>query len=499
MGWAMTGGCVNKREANVMRITVQIIVESDDGQTETVQQIVALDRGSLQPDALGLTIAEAKDILLGVQQTMVTRQAEEYATQSRCCSACGKPRPRKGEHEIVYRTLFGKLKLNSPRYYECRCVGTGRKSESPLAECLGERAAPELVYLETKFASLMSYGLTVELLAEVLPLANQINTTGVRRQVRRVSERLESELGEEQIQFVEEGRGDQDTLPAPSPPLTVGLDGGYVHATGQRSRTEGWFEVIVGKSMPEEGKAKCLAFVNKQGAKPKRRLFEFLKSQGMRPSQQVTFFSDGGETVRNLPRYLNPESEHWLDWFHITMRLTVMGQMTKGIASEAEINCPQEIEENEDVQVDTAAIEKSLERTKWFLWHGNVCRALEVVEDLECGLESSEGSSEKRRKLLKAVKEFGHYIGANKTFIPNYGDRHRHGETISTAFVESAVNYVVSKRMVKKQQMRWSEGGAHQLLQVRTQVLNEDLRRTFCRWYPGLPNLFSDAEMKEAA
>ncbi len=40
--------------------------------------------------------------------------------------------------------------------------------------------------------------------------------------------------------------------------------------------------------------------------------------------------------------------------------------------------------------------------------------------------------------------------------------------------------------MVKKQQTRWTPRGAHSLLQVRTRVLNEDLRPTFERWYPGL-------------
>jgi hypothetical protein len=45
---------------------------------------------------------------------------------------------------------------------------------------------------------------------------------------------------------------------------------------------------------------------------------------------------------------------------------------------------------------------------------------------------------------------------------------------------------VISKRMVKKQQMRWTARGAHLLLQVRTQVLNDDFRQTFERWYPGL-------------
>jgi hypothetical protein len=43
---------------------------------------------------------------------------------------------------------------------------------------------------------------------------------------------------------------------------------------------------------------------------------------------------------------------------------------------------------------------------------------------------------------------------------------------------------VVSKRFVKKQQMRWSERGAHLLLQIRAQVLNGDWRPTLSRWYP---------------
>ena len=80
------------------------------------------------------------------------------------------------------------------------------------------------------------------------------------------------------------------------------------------------------------------------------------------------------------------------------------------------------------------------------------------------------------------------YIEANQNFIPNYGDRCRHGEKISTAFAESAVNQVVSKRMVKKQQMQWTESGAHNLLQIRTKVLNNQLRETFVRWYPGMQN-----------
>ena len=48
------------------------------------------------------------------------------------------------------------------------------------------------------------------------------------------------------------------------------------------------------------------------------------------------------------------------------------------------------------------------------------------------------------------------------------------------------MHQVITKRMVKKQQMCWTERGAHLLLQVRTQGLNDDLRATFKRWYPGM-------------
>jgi hypothetical protein len=68
--------------------------------------------------------------------------------------------------------------------------------------------------------------------------------------------------------------------------------------------------------------------------------------------------------------------------------------------------------------------------------------------------------------------------------IPNYGERYRHGECISTGFVEPTENQVVSKRMVKKQQMQWTKRGAHLLLQIRTRVLNGEWEETFRMWYP---------------
>jgi len=117
-----------------------------------------------------------------------------------------------------------------------------------------------------------------------------------------------------------------------------------------------------------------------------------------------------------------------------------------------------------------------------------VFQALKVLTTIHLDLELASWERDdngKIGKLCKTVQEFHTFIDRNQAFIPNYGERYRNGERIGTGFVESAVNYVVSKRMVKKQQMRWSQRGAHLLLQIRTRVLNNEWEDAFRRWYPG--------------
>jgi hypothetical protein len=457
-----------------MRLRVQVVIESvddDDHQALAVHEVAQIDREALSVDTLGLQLAEAQQLLQKVQAVLIDEQVRTSLAEQVACPSCGRARAHKDAQPIVVRTLFGTLHLRSPRWHQCACQPQPTRTFSPLAATLPERTTPELRYLESKFAGLVSYGLSARLLAETLPIGRPLYASAVRFHAQATGERLESELGPEQSMFADGCQLDWDELPRPDLPLTVGLDGGYVHSSQQRSRRDGWFEVIAGKSMPTDGPAKCFGYVQTFDTRPKRRLFEVLKSQGMQMNQQVTFLTDGGEDVRDIPLYLNPQAEHLIDWFHITMRLTVMSQMTKGLRSR----------DNPELAAEVA---EELERLKWFLWHGNVFRALQTVEDLQIDLDNTEHPSPDQQKLLKTVTEFGGYIRANGAWIPNYGERYRSGEAISSAFVESTVNQVVSKRMVKKQQMRWAPKSAHLLLQVRARVLNDELAGVFKRWYP---------------
>jgi hypothetical protein len=182
--------------------------------------------------------------------------------------------------------------------------------------------------METKWASLISYGMTVRVLKDFFPLDKTLNATTVRNHPLAVAQRCEEELGEDEEVVVDTCPGDGGPLSHPTGPLSVGLDGGYVRDWGEKQRH---CEVIVGKVIATAESTKCFGFVQSYDPKAKQRLRAVLRSRGVQDHQPLTFLSDGGETVRNLPGSLHPPSVHLLDWFHLAMRVTVLGHYLKGL------------------------------------------------------------------------------------------------------------------------------------------------------------------------
>jgi len=136
--------------------------------------------------------------------------------------------------------------------------------------------------------------------------------------------------------------------------------------------------------------SKRFGFVQTLDTKSKRRLFEVLTSQGMQLNQQITFLSDGSDTVRDLQLYMSPEAEHILDWFHVSIKLTVLDQYAKGLVH-CEVGLGEEIREK-------------IERLKWALWHGNLYKALYKIDDIESLIYNFEETYPKFKQLRKAVE-----------------------------------------------------------------------------------------------
>lgn len=128
---------------------------------------------------------------------------------------------------------------------------------------------------------------------------------------------------------------------------------------------------------------------------------------------------------------------------------------------------------------------RDIERAKWRLWHGRwkgcrtklagICRWTEAkrIRDVE-GVPTLQHHL---RNLLANLE-------ANRSALVNYGARYRRGEPISTAFVESAINEIIARRMIKKQQTCWNRWTVQPFLDVRVAVLDGTLERSFRRLYP---------------
>jgi len=467
-----------------MRVKLQLVICHDDGHEETVTDVITLNKNHQRIEHLGLTMAESKQLLSTLQRHLLQQQVHTFLHTSSTCQDCNTPLTLKAHGSRSFRTLFGTFKLPSPRLELCPCKRPEPSSFRPLSALLTDSVAPELLYMEAKWSSLVSYGMSLDALQDFLPLDRTLDVKTVRYDTLKVAKRMEAELGEERSGFIEGDPRDWERLPTPEGVFTVGIDGGYVRHWLDKKHN---FEVIVGKSIlsfqeDEEDRTPSLkrfGFVQTyDDAKPKRRLHEVLHAQGLQMNQEMTFLSDGDDTLRALQMEMSPKATHILDWFHRTMKLTVLGQFGKGL-----VQCEAVLGEQ---------IRDQIERLKWSLWHGQVDKALGKIDDLKTSIAPFEETYARFPRLIKALAELHTYIVHNRDVIPNYGERYHHGEAIATGFVESTVNEVVSKRFCKKQQMQWSKEGAHLLLQTRVRTLNGELGAIFKRWYPDM-----DLEVEE--
>jgi len=82
--------------------------------------------------------------------------------------------------------------------------------------------------METKWASLVSYGLTAQVLKDFLPVDATLNAMTIQHHTLHIAQCCEAELCEKQSAFGEGCPADWETRPISDGPIRVGIDGGYV-------------------------------------------------------------------------------------------------------------------------------------------------------------------------------------------------------------------------------------------------------------------------------
>jgi hypothetical protein len=453
-----------------MRLIIQAYLV-DDVQSTTPVELLAVDR-PMSTDTVGLTLAEGRALMASAQQYLVKAQCASIAAAHASCPSCDSPQSVKGWHDRQIRTVFGKVTVRSPRVRCCPCVGARPGSSySPLKTLLPERMTPELEYLHVKWAALLPYATAKALLDEVLPLEDSVSVSSVKRRVRAVGLALEREaasMPEPKIHDGSVGQAANEGL------ASLAVDSAWLRHCDPPLRQGRHVNLVAGRAVYCDGRSRLYAYLHNQVPSAAARLDRFLTEGGSSLDERVTIVADGAGEFEKAVRGSQRPICRILDWFHIAMRFEVAQRSVFGAKF---IDGP-----------ERAYVEHEIMRAKWLVWHGKAAQAVRRLHRLDQDLVSAKPEYEFGTFWINLHKA-ADYVRDNPGLV-NYARRHRRGLPISSAIAESAVNEVVSHRMAKKQQMRWSDEGAHLLAQVRVKVLNDELvpRSRPTPWRPTTPS-----------
>ncbi len=428
---------------------------------------------------LGLRLAEAKQLTAALQAQIVPAQVAVLGERRRSCVACGRVLASKGHYGARFRSLFGDVPVRVRRLLVCPCQDAregGVKSFAAL-DLAKEAVAPELAYVTARYAALLPFGKVASLLSELLPMGGAQNTGTVRNRTLRVgTEILQGHCVETAQQPPAQAAG----------PVVVGLDGGYVRS--RHRQEERHFEVVAGKVIHSDGAQHRFAFARNGQAVSAEAFRQAPAATGVNADTPATVLCDGDAGLWRLQRAVLPGATVVLDWWHAAVRFEHALQAARGLGAGTA-----------DTRLADEAV-RGLERAKWRLWHGRwtgcqrklaaLCRWTERQPMLEvAGIG----------RLQQRASELLGYLERNEDALVHYAARRRHGEPISTAFVESAVNEIVAKRMNKAQQMRWNRATVQPFFDVRTAVLNDTLEDAFRYRHPGFRPANDDHRATAAA
>jgi hypothetical protein len=407
------------------------------------------------PETVGLTIAEGKEVLAGLQRHLVKARTAEHGRSRRDCARCGAQRPLKDTRRRRLTSLFGVVEVHAPRFGPCRCGVASRRTITPVAEIMPDRCTPEYERVLAKMGALLPYRRAHALLGEFFALEKAPDMETIRQRTLRVGARLEREAV---------------APPTTSPPngaklIALAIDGGHVKAL--RSYQQRSFEVFVAQVSNDDGKQIVFSSMPAEADRQVRQLRGVLHDLGATPDVPITILSDGADGPRNLGEAASTgPTHHVLDWFHLSMRIQHVAQTVKGWPNTT----------NQDRREGARLADVVDQHIRWRLWHGQVPRALDLIGDTLGALDgvarSKSSVAAVAGKVANTLRALETYVSGQAELIIDYATARHRDEPISTATTESTVQWLLHRRMGANQQMRWSPKGAHLMLKVRTAVTN---------------------------
>ncbi len=353
------------------------------------------------PEKIGLTLAEGKRTLAGLQRHLVQAQAEDHCRGRRRCPRCGSKRPIKDVRTRRLLSSFGTVEVRAPRFNPCRCAVACLGTLSPLTEIMPDRCTPEYERLVAKMGALLPYRRARTLLSEFLPLADVPAVETTRQRTLHVGARLEKEAVSQPPKPATEAQS-----------IALSIDGGHVRSV--RSYQARSFEIFLAQVSNDDGQQIVFSSMSAEADRQREQLRGVLYGLGATPTTPITILSDGAEGPRSLGQAasLGP-THHVLDWFHLSMRVQHVAQTVKGWPDASAGEC--------EAAADLA---DRIERIRWRLWHGQVRRALDLIGEtlvlLDATTEAAASAATSAGKVARILRALETYVSGQSELIIDY-------------------------------------------------------------------------------
>ena len=279
-----------------MRCTLVLEFDSAKGEQPRRVEVLHLHRNTEVPveGDVGLTLAEAKTVLLSVQQDFVDEQLYRYCTARRACHRCGAIRKLHDSHCSEVCTVISRVDGVRERWKACSCGADSQCYVSPLKNYLCETYTAELKWLHAKLGALLPYRQALEVLSLLLPSSGRDSHVTVRNHTIAIGRVVRSSSLPIK---------DADTR---GPIAELGIDVGYVRKTKPRRtrrdgrRETGAISIVVAAVGPRGKRPRVWASARPRDSTLRAEMTRFLASSGYGEQAKVQVITDAARDLADV-------------------------------------------------------------------------------------------------------------------------------------------------------------------------------------------------------
>jgi hypothetical protein len=365
---------------------------------------------ALNADALGLSLTDGKILLERLQQTIAGAQTDEFCELHQVCQSCHRRNPVKDYRLRKIETVFGTVRVRSPRIISCPCEPPFylELPTVPLAPVLPERSTPELQLLQSKLCASLSYRRAAKILQEFLPVNATFNHVSLRNRTLRVGQRIDG---------VSPPIDPVASTEAPAG-WTIAIDGGFVRGIGRGEFKN--FEILTGRLSSANTKPYVFAWVGSLTNGAAERVSNLVKARTGQQAPILCMVTDGANNTLSIRQALTFPATPILDWFHISMKIRHIEQIAQGLRTRTETE-----------RGTKSLLVADIGKIRWCLWHNNLSKLNETLSRvlLMCRIVVPEtpGFKETLERIDYRIREVLSYVLRNSSNPVAYGLRHRKG------------------------------------------------------------------------